>query len=259
MEKSYYLYAHISPSGKYYIGITSADDPNKRWGNGNGYKNNEYFARAIKKYGWDCFKHVILCSGLSKEEAENMEREYIERYQSNKREFGYNITNGGESGKKHSAESKKKMSDAKVGKYIGSNNPRYGVKPSDKTIEKIRQSNIGRFAGNKNPNYGKHISDDQKKKISNARKGKHYPRLSESVKNSKLCIEVREKQKIKIDQYTLNGEYIRTWDSASDASTALLGHRMGQSNICSCSNGKIKTAYGYIWKHHMGEGSDEET
>ena len=42
-------------NGKVYIGQTIQDDPNKRWKNGHNYKTCIFFARAIKKYGWNNF------------------------------------------------------------------------------------------------------------------------------------------------------------------------------------------------------------
>ena len=50
---------HVSPSKKYYIGITS-QAVNKRWKNGKGYKSSPYFYNAIQKYGWNNFEHNIL-------------------------------------------------------------------------------------------------------------------------------------------------------------------------------------------------------
>ena len=54
----YVVYKHTTPSGKVYIGITGLK-PERRWRNGNGYKDNEHFYRAILKYGWDNIKHEI--------------------------------------------------------------------------------------------------------------------------------------------------------------------------------------------------------
>ena len=59
-DKKWCVYAHTNIiNGKQYIGITAQDNPEKRWRNGNGYKKG-YFKNAIKKYGWDNFKHEIL-------------------------------------------------------------------------------------------------------------------------------------------------------------------------------------------------------
>ena len=44
-------------------------------------------------------------------------------------------------------------------------------------------------------------------------------------------------------QYTIEGEFVRKWSSATDVG------REAQSNIWYCLNGRTKTAYGYIWKY----------
>jgi len=47
-------------------------------------------------------------------------------------------------------------------------------------------------------------------------------------------------------QYSIDGEFIREWDSAKDAGIALGG--AGNAAIINCCSGRIKTAYGYVWK-----------
>ena len=120
IKKTYCVYKHTSPSEKVYIGIT-CQKPEKRWNNGNGYKHNEYFWRAIQKYGWDNFEHEILFSDLSKEEAQVKEKNLINKYKSNIPEFGYNISSGGEArtGVKLSEDAKKKISEANKGRLAG--------------------------------------------------------------------------------------------------------------------------------------------
>lgn len=116
-EKKYIVYKHTSPSNKIYIGIT-CQEPKKRWLNGKGYQTNDYFTRAIEKYSWDNFKHEILFRGLTKEEAEKKEVELIKFYQCNKKEFGYNVENGGNSIGKHCEETCKKISESKRGHNV---------------------------------------------------------------------------------------------------------------------------------------------
>ena len=83
MNSNYIVYKHTSPSNKVYIGITS-QTPERRWRkDGKGYKTHIYFWNAIKKYGWNNFKHEVLFSGLTKEEAEQKEIELIAYYKSN--------------------------------------------------------------------------------------------------------------------------------------------------------------------------------
>ena len=45
-----YLYMHICPNGKKYVGIT-IQEPNQRWRDGKGYYKNKHFYNAILKYG----------------------------------------------------------------------------------------------------------------------------------------------------------------------------------------------------------------
>lgn len=110
IDKCYSVYMHTSPSGKKYIGIT-CQEPEKRWKNGNGYKSQKYFYKAISKYGWDNFKHEILFSGLTKEEAEQKEIGLIALYQSDNYLYGYNIEHGVSSVGRMSNTTKKKLSD----------------------------------------------------------------------------------------------------------------------------------------------------
>lgn len=76
--KKFIVYEHVSPSEKRYIGITS-QVPTQRWHGGANYKSNNYFYKAIKKYGWDNFQHNILYTNLTKEEAYQKEKELIQR------------------------------------------------------------------------------------------------------------------------------------------------------------------------------------
>lgn len=90
------VYIHISPSNKCYVGITSKK-PKDRWGkNGNGYKYNTHFYRAIEKYGWDNFQHEIIAEHLTKDEACCLEKSIIKSLSLNNPLYGYNKTLGGE-------------------------------------------------------------------------------------------------------------------------------------------------------------------
>ena len=101
-------------NGKKYIGITS-DVPEKRWANGKGYYRNKHFSDAINKYGWDAFDHRILYTGLSKAEACRIEQEMIQKYGTQDKTKGYNLTSGGEHFK-HSESSVLLMSERRKGK-----------------------------------------------------------------------------------------------------------------------------------------------
>ena len=140
MEK-YYVYLHLNKiNGKKYYGITSEDNPEKRWKKG--YYHNNHFQNAINKYGWENFEHIIIAENLSKKEAELKEQELILKNKTNNQAFGYNLTSGGGLGVfRHSEESKKLMSEHTKGEL--------------------------------NPMYGKHHSEESKRKESETKRGSH--------------------------------------------------------------------------------------
>lgn len=113
MENNYCVYKHTAPNGKVYIGITSTK-PEKRWKNGEGYRT-QIFYRAIQKYGFDNIRHEILFDGLTKTEAEQKEIELIAYYNSNNKDYGYNVDNGGSSIGCHSEATRKKLSENMIG------------------------------------------------------------------------------------------------------------------------------------------------
>lgn len=169
MERKFCVYKHTSPSGKVYIGIT-CKVPEKRWGtNGYYYRKQTVFYNAIKKYGWENFKHEILFRNLTHDEAVKKEIELISFYKSNCSKYynpmyGYNQTDGGEgqSGYVFSDKRKREMSK----RMSGENNPFYGKCHSQETINRLSQNRKGNGLGKDNPNYGNYWSDEQKEKAS---------------------------------------------------------------------------------------------
>lgn len=107
-NKKWTVYVHISPSNKYYVGITSMI-PTYRWANGQGYCT-QIFYRAIEKYGWNNFEHEIFASNLTKEEAEQIEIKLILLLASNDYRYGYNIDGGGSTKKNVSDCTRQKIS-----------------------------------------------------------------------------------------------------------------------------------------------------
>lgn len=62
-------------------------------------------------------------------------------------------------------------------------------------------------------------------------------------KNSEAAKKALGKQ---VEQYTLDGKFVRAWESVCEAAKTL-GYSQG--NISSCCRGERKSAYGYIWKY----------
>lgn len=98
-------------NGKIYIGQTTLDPIqrfNKHWNEAN-CKNrpNNYFHNALLKYGKENFKIEILDTASSLEELNQKEREWIEKLNATDKEIGYNLQEGGQSGKRGIETSKK--------------------------------------------------------------------------------------------------------------------------------------------------------
>ena len=78
--KKFYVYVHVCPNGKRYVGATTRIKPKYRWGkNGEGYKGQP-FEEAIRKYGWDNIEHIIIETNLSQDEACRLEIDLIKQY-----------------------------------------------------------------------------------------------------------------------------------------------------------------------------------
>lgn len=73
---NYYVYEHISPENKSYIGITRLC-PSQRFQNGKGYANQGKMKAALKKYPWEMWSHRLLLADLSENEAKEQELRLI--------------------------------------------------------------------------------------------------------------------------------------------------------------------------------------
>ena len=189
--KSFTVYKHTAPNGKVYIGITSQENVNRRWQYGYGYRSQELFARAIKKYGWNAFKHEILYKGLTKEEAERIEISLIAELKANDPAHGYNIENGGNVLGSHSEETKRKISEAQKGAknhMYGKPSPFKGCKRSPEEVEKNRIAHLGQPSVWK----GKHLPEETKAKLRKPRSEETKRKISEIRSIPVVCVETGE-------------------------------------------------------------------
>jgi len=260
-DKKYCVYLHINKlNGKQYCGIT-CQRPSYRWRAGEGYIHNEHFYRAIQKYGWDMFEHIILFENLSHKEANLKEQQYVCTHNLTNSQYGYNQTSGGDGtvGYKHTKDTRKRMSQSHMGnscseetkekisaKNIGNNNGMYG-KPSwnsgipmqDDIKAKISKSRIGKTSGENHYFYGMKHTAETRQKISEANKGKTA--WNKGIKTGILPPTARQ-----IGMYDDGGKLIRMFPSVSQAAT-FVGNCTG--NISNCCKGKVKHASGYVWRY----------
>lgn len=159
-NKTYSVYKHTFPNGKVYIGITCMD-PKKRWSGGSGYRGQSKIYNAIQYYGWRNIVHDVLCTGLTKEEAEAEEIRLIALYNSTKN--GYNVEHGGNTTGTHSEETKKKISAGNKGKNLGRH-------CSEEQKQRLRELHKGK----NNFFYGKHHTEEVKAEHSTFMMGNQY-------------------------------------------------------------------------------------
>ena len=214
-------------NGKVYIGIT-IQGVNTRW-----YKHCSDanvgptfpIHNAIRKYGKDNFIIETIEDIVDSDFDLLKQREiyWIDFYKSHNRNIGYNVTLGGDGtcGRLHSEETK----------------------------EKIRRKAIGRK-----------VTDAAKAKMSESHKKREYNKEELSLRAIKANAirwsdpdqlrKIKEENKLNktIVQYDKNGKYLTEYFSASEAARMTVGIK-GRKNICSCATGKLKTAYGFVWKY----------
>lgn len=210
--------------------------------NGNGYKHSSHFYNAIQKYGWDNFDHEIIKSGLSKEEAQQMEIEYIKNNQTQDKRYGYNISRGGE-WHEYSEEAKERLSKL----FSGSGNPNYG---NYWTEEEKKEWSV-KHSGINAPGYGKEISDEKRAKISASHTGEIRTvemrnRISKTLKERYKNIEPLIGFGIPAKRI-LCVEIEKSFDSIAEAARSL-GIK-NKSGISAAASGKMRTCGGYHWKY----------
>ena len=178
----------------------------------------QVFGRAVRKYGWENITHEVLYENLTEEEAKKLEIELIEKFDSKNPEHGYNRTDGGDGV--------------------------HGYEYPDEVREKMSQSAKRMWD---DPEMREHLTQ-------------HLREISKANVGRKLDPEVVKKRteqlSIKVDQYSRTGEYIQTFNSLMDAARSI--GKDTNAAIVACCKGKRKSYFGFIWKYHGDELTDEQ-
>jgi group I intron endonuclease len=245
MENNIGVYQIInSIDGKRYIGssVNLSKRKNTHFSDLKKQKHkNRHLLSAYNKYGSNNFKFEIILY-CSREDAIFYEQRVIDLYNfskelynlspSAKDNLGFKMPQSSKDllskinkGKKHTKESKLKMSQSRTGKK----NHMYGKRHTEETKEKVRQARKGMIA-----------SDETIEKMSKKRKG--VPK-SEAHKR-KMSENNSRKIPIKVFDY-INKEYIGEFDSLTKCAKILeIDRRM----ISAVLKGKLKHCGGYIFE-----------
>jgi len=244
------IYKITNPKGKVYIGQTI--DVIRRKANYKrlNCKSQTYLYNSIKKYGWEnhIFETIEECSikNLGKQE------KYWKLYY-NSIQNGLNIRFDEEKGGTLSKKTCNKISKAKKGvKYSKESSLKksQSLKGKSKTEEhkkNISKAKLGQPNSSKGQprpkEFGEKLSKNKNrsKKISQSKMNKPNPRTQE------WSNKIGNSNKKAIIQYSLNGDFIKEWDSATDASL-FIGKRYS-SPITACCRGKQETCFGFKWNY----------
>lgn len=139
-----------------------------------GQSNCVHLIRAIQLHGKERFKIECLLVTHTQEMADHWERHFIERYDSIAN--GYNCREGGSRGK-HNDESRRKLAEKATGR-----------KHTPETLKKMSDSHLGQSPGNKGITGVVKASDETKAKQSAALKGRPSP-----MKGRNHSVETRAK------------------------------------------------------------------
>lgn len=257
MSRTWYIYCHTAPNGKRYIGQT-CQEPEKRWANGHGYKGQQHFKRAIDKYGWDNFKHVVLCTVSSKENADFLEQWFIEKWDTFNPEHGYNHTKGGGGcpGHKPSPETLEKLRAANAGrsptkeqrrqisetlKRRYANGEIVAVGMSEEARKRMSESRTG----SGNPMYGKTHTKEAARRIKEFHTGrKRSDETKQKISEARYASEKIPRRAV--NQYTPDGVLVAQYRSIKEASIAT---DTVSQQIRGCCTHLHWQAKGFLWRY----------
>lgn len=254
-ERAYYVYRHISPNGKSYIGITK-QNPDRRFQNGMGYATQKPFYHAIKKYGWESFTHEILEEGLTEKEACEKEAYYISNVYDSITPHGYNSREGGISVRNKVTPIVQYYNGKPVNFFesITLASRELGVAQKTIKIHCGAQNSIGGY-------YFEHLEPIAPYNIDielrSIRDESHYV-FKDIIKQDikKQVLERNKKCGKPINKYSLSGEYICTYKSIAEAKRSI--QSTDGEAICAAvnPNRQGETAYGFMWRYDEGNHSN---
>ena len=195
---------------------------------GKGYVKCTHFYRAIEKYGWDNFEHIILEENIKNlAEANEKEKYWIAYYNATDKNKGYNCTTGGNEGSTWSEEAKRAQSE----RFKGENGSFYGKQHTQEYKENMRQQMIDKW---NNPEYKKQVCENMRKNHADVKGGKNP----------------QAKKVKRVDDSVIYG-------CAGEAAISIgKDYVQGGKSIARCCRGERNTAYGYKWEFVIEEKGD---
>lgn len=276
-------------NGKIYIGQHSTNNLD------DGYKGSgTLISKALKKYGKENFNFQIIEFSDSREYLDNLEKKIINDLNSLNNAIGYNIHQGGLGGSSYKKINQYDLNGSFIRtwdaiilasqeldlSYKTIQSCVLGIKPScggymwrvhnkfddckninvfiNNSLKKVNQYTLeGKFikTWNSISEAGKILSLNEssigkccREEPSTHQIGGFIWRYLNDVDGDSEISPVKYKSKRLVDQFTLEGIYIKSFLSVSEASKEI---NSNSTNISKCCNGKRKSAGGYLWKYKL--------
>jgi len=216
---------------------------------------NVYLQNSFNKHGKEYFTMVMIEKVDDKKDLINREQYWIDTLDACNKNIAYNICPNAENklGHKHSEETKKKMSKSMTGiKRTDEGKRNMSLSKSKPII----QCNIdGKYIQEwESANYVAKQLNYIQTAISSCCLHKYqyaYNSLwffkSEYTQKDFNIVEFIPKIGRKINQFTLDGLLIKTWDTYKDIRNNF--EKINQTHIIGCCDGKEKTCKGFIWQY----------
>jgi hypothetical protein len=274
-------------NGKFYIGQHSTNDLK------DGYKGSGLLiSKALKKYGEENFKFEIIEFSESREYLDLLEKKLIKDEEVLNNEIGYNIHQGGLGGSSYKKINQYNLDGSFIRtwdaiilasqelnlSYKTIQNCAKGLKPTcggfiwkaysgntecidiqrfeDHSKRRVNQYSVEGIyiktwnsiteASLKLELNGTSIGKCCRIEKSTHQIGGFIWRYSDDINNIRDISPVVYKAKKQVDQFSLDGIYLKTFDSISNAAKEINGF---PGNIAKCCNGKRKSVKGYNWKY----------
>ena len=199
---------------------------------------NKHLLRSIEKHGFEAFEVIEEFDvAYSKEELDKLEIKYIKEFNC-LNPNGYNNDEGGNEGK-FCEESRRLLSEKKSGE----NNPFYGKKHSEETRKKMSEAHKGKCVGENHPMYGKHQSEETKEKNRQAH-------LKENLsEETRIKMSTKAKQRTGLKNHRSKPVWCEELKEVRPSGKEWAKElKLVQSSVSQCCNGKRNHTGGYHFK-----------
>lgn len=255
------IYKATFPNGKIYIGKTNQGLEKRKYDHlWLAKRSKSLMAKALLKYQDEISWEIVEDGIVGLELSNDREKYWIEKYGSNDKKRGYNLTDGGDGGvrskqaeKRRVKAVKKALKDPETRAKLSAKTKQNWEKNRNKISSAIKKSRSTLESRALTSLRSKEAfsSPEAKAKLGDAVR-KRYQAAEERMKTSRAGLSARAKS---FSGWILNGEYVGTWKNKKTAAQELGIHYTGISSVLA---GRLKQTRGYVFRY-VSESNDPQT